>query len=90
MTLARAERRLRKFSRCDRASWRFAASGMTGAGELAQSGRAPGLQPGGRRFEPGILHHLAATFQIGPRRVGGLWFSSKGSGVRGGAPVPGV
>ena len=32
-----------------------------GDGGLAQPGRAPGLQPGGRRFEPGILHQPLLT-----------------------------
>ena len=25
---------------------------------ISSAGRAPGLQPGGGRFEPGILHHV--------------------------------
>ena len=29
---------------------------MEDQGELAQLARAPGLQPGGHRFEPDILH----------------------------------
>lgn len=26
---------------------------------ISSAGRAPGLHPGGHRFEPGILHHVS-------------------------------
>jgi hypothetical protein len=35
---------------------------------ISSAGRAPGLQPGGHRFEPGILHCLAST--ASGRRLG--------------------
>jgi hypothetical protein len=30
---------------------------------ISSAGRAPGLQPGGHRFEPGILHQRETVFE---------------------------
>ena len=32
---------------------------------ISSAGRAPGLQPGGHRFEPGILHHRPGGWPLG-------------------------
>jgi hypothetical protein len=36
-----------------------------GCGAVAQFGRAPGLQPGGRRFDPDQLHDPMLELDIG-------------------------